>query len=97
MRIGVATFAIQIVPVIDNRRLRLELRRLPVAIGARHGKVATSEHEASLLMFGRTECRWLIALQVVAAIAGVEVWRRCELASMFVGVTVCAAFELDLE
>ena len=97
MRIRVATRAIQIVPAIDNRRLGLELRRLLVAIGARHGNVATSEHEAGLLMFGQTECGWLVSLQIVAAIAGVEVWRRCELASMLVGVTVCAALELDLE
>ena len=92
-----ATCAIQTAPVVNHSRLRLELRRLFVAVGARHGNVATSEPEAGLLMFGQIECGWLVSLQIVAAIAGIEIRRRCELSGMLVGVTVCAARELDLE
>lgn len=74
MRIGVATCAIQTAPVVNHGRLGLELRRLLVAIGARHGNVPASQHEAGLLMFGQTECGWLVSLQIVAAIASIEVW-----------------------
>lgn len=97
VRIGVATDAVQIVPVIDHGRLGLELCRLLVAIRARHGDVATGEHEACLLVLGQAKRRWLVSLQIVAAIAGIEVRRRCELPGMSIGVAVGAALELDLE
>lgn len=97
VRIGVATDAVQIVPVIDHGRLGVELGRVLVAIRARHGNVAARQHEACLLVFGQAECRRLVRLQIVAAIAGVEIWRRGKLPCMLVGVTVGAALELDLE
>jgi len=59
--------------------------------------VATGEYEARLLVFGQAERRRLVSLQIVAAIAGIEVWRRRKLSCMLVAVAISAAFELDLK
>ena len=92
-----ATGAVQILPVIDHGRLRLELRRFLVAVGAGHGHVPARQHEVRLLVLGQAECGRLVSLKIVAAIAGVEVRSRGKLPRMLVGVAVGAALELDLE
>ena len=83
--------------MVDHSRLGLELGRFLVAIGAWHRNVAAGKHEARLLVPGQAEGGWPVSLQIVAAIAGIEVWCRGKLPGMFVGVTVGAALELDPE
>ena len=97
VRIGVATRAIQILPVVNHGRLGLELRRFLVAIGAGHGNVPAGKHEARLLVLGQAEGGGPVSLEIVAAITGIEVWRRRKLPGMLVGVTIGAALELNLE
>ncbi len=79
VRIGVATGAAQLSPVIDHRRLRLELRRLFVAVGTRNRYVSSGENEVRFLMFSQCKSGRLVSLQVVAAVTGVEVGRRGKL------------------
>lgn len=95
--VGVATDAVQIFPVIDCRRLGLELSRFLVTVRARNCNVAASQHEMRLLVPGKCKGRRFVALQIVAAIAGVQVRRRGKLSSVPVAVTIGAGRELDLE
>lgn len=97
MGIGVATGAVQTVPVVNDRWLRAELRGFLVAIGAGHRKVSAGEHEASFLVLRQRECRRLVSLEIMAAIAGIEIGRGGKLRGMSVGVAVCAAIEPYLE
>ena len=96
VRIGVATGAVQIFPVIDHG-LGLKLRRFFVAIGARNRDVPSGQHEVSFLVLGQAESRRFVAFQVVTPVAGVEVWRGRELGGMLVGMAVGATVELHLE
>lgn len=97
VRIVVATRASERLPVINSRRLRLELGRLLMAFGARNRHMPTAQHKVSFLMFGQAKRRRLIRLQIVAAVAGIKVRSRRKLSLMLVGMTVSAALELDLE
>src|SRR5579864_3828444 len=97
VRISVTAGATQILPVINERGLRLELRRLFVAFSARGCDVASGQREAGLFVFGQGERGGFVSFKVMAAFASVEI--RCcgELARVPVRMTICAAFELDLE
>jgi len=97
VRIGVATRAIQLAPVVDHGRLWLELGRLLVTVQAGHRNVAARQHESGLLVPGQRECRGLVSLKIMATIAGVKVRRGCELSGVLVAVTVRTAVELDFE
>lgn len=97
VRISVAAGATQILPVIDDRGLRLEVRRLLVAFGARSCDVPSGQHEACLFVLSQRERGRLVSLKSMAAFAGVEVWRFGELACMPVRMTIRAAFELHLK
>lgn len=97
MRIIVATGAIQILPVINDRGLWLELRRLLVTIGARNRNVPARQHEVRLLVLGQAERGRLVSLEVMAAVARIKVGRRRKLPRMLVRVTIHAAVEFDLE
>jgi len=97
MRIGVATRAIQILPVVDRRWLGLKFSRLLVAIGAGSRQVAAGEDEARLLVIGDGKGRRFISVKRVAAIAGVEIGSSHELSGVLVGVAVRAVLELHLE
>ncbi len=75
VRINMATGARQILPVINHRRLGLELRRLLVTFGARNRDVAARQCEVSFFMLGQSERRRFVTLQRVAAIARIEIRR----------------------
>ena len=96
MRIGVATGAVQILPVIDHR-FRLEFGRFLVAICARHRHVSARQQEVRFLVLGQGESGGFVRFQVVASVASVEVRCRRELIGVPITVTIRAAFELDLE
>ena len=54
------------------------------------------EHEMRFLVLGQSEGRRLVSLEIVAAVASVEVRRRGKLLRVLVGVTICATLELTL-
>lgn len=85
--------AIQVLPVI-NEIFRLELRRFLVAIGARHREVPTGQRKMSLLMLGECKGGRLVSLQVVAFIAGIEIWGGGKLTGMAVLVAIGAEGKL---
>lgn len=95
--IVMATGAVQIAPVIHNRRLGLELRRFLVAVGTRNGDVASGECEMSFLVLGQCEGGWLVAIHSMAALASIEIGRRGKLPRVPVAVAICAAIEFDFE
>ena len=97
VRISVATRATQILPVINDRRLRLEIRRFLVAFGARRGNMASRQHEVRFLVLGQSERGGFVSFKVMAAFTPVEVGCRGELARVLVRMTICAAFELHLK
>lgn len=97
MGINVATAAIEIAPVIDSSRLRLKLRRFPMALGAGHSNVSARQDEAGLLVLGQGEGGGFVAFESVAALASVEVWSCGELAGMPVCMAIGAALEFHLE
>ena len=59
--------------------------------------MAARKNEMGLLMFGQGEGGGLVAFQVVASIAGIEIWSGGELIRMPVAVTIGTALELHLE
>ena len=89
--------ATQVLPVIDNSRLRLELCGLLMAVSARDGSVSCAENEVGLLMTNQRKRRRLVPVKIVAALAGVEVRSGDKLPGVTVVVAIRAAFELDLE
>ena len=97
VRIGVTAGTVQVFPVIDRRRLGLEFRRLFVAIRAGSRHVTSGENEARLLVLGDAERGGLVALESVAAIAGVEIGRGNELSGMPVSMAIRAVLEFHLE
>ncbi len=97
VRVGVATGATQARPVVDHSRLRLELRRFLVAVGAGHRDVPSGKDEMRLLVPRQRECRRLVGFQIVTAVAGVEIRRCRKLRRMFVSVAIGATLELYLE
>ena len=97
VRIGVAAGAIQICPVVNDCRLRLEFLRLLVTVGTRNGNVPPSQNEFRLFMFGQRERGRLISLEVMTAVAGIEVRSGGELPGVPVAMTIRALRKLDLK
>jgi len=93
----VTTGAVQALPVVNHRRLRLKLRRFLVTVGAGDCNVPAGEHKVRCFMFGEREGRRLISLEIVTAIAGIEVRRSYKLPSMPIGMAIGAALELNFE
>lgn len=96
MGIRMATRTVQILPVINHGRLGLK-RRFLVAVGTGHGDMPARQHETSLFVLGQSESGGPISLEIMTAVAAVEVRRCGELTGMLVGVTIRAALELNLE
>lgn len=59
--------------------------------------MTTRESEARRLVFGQRERRRLVSLQIVTAVACIEVRRSGKLSGMPVSVTVGTALELHFE
>lgn len=59
--------------------------------------MAARQHETSLLVPDQSECRRLVSLEIVAAVAGVEVGSIGELPGMLVDMTIGAALEFHFE
>lgn len=97
VRIAVTTGAVQVRPVIDHRRPRLEFRRLLVAFGAWNRQVAAGQHKTRFLVLGKRERGRLVRFDVVAAIAGIEVRSGGKLSRVPIGMAIRTALELDLE
>lgn len=97
VRVGMATRAIEIAPVIDHRRLGLELRRFLMAVTAGNGDMSAGQHESGLFMSRQPECGRLISVHRVAAIAGIQIRCGRKLPRVLIGVAVGAAIELDFE
>lgn len=97
VRVSMATGAGEILPVIDHGRLWFELLRLFMAVTARNRDVPVSQNEVCLSVASQRERRWLVALEIVAAVASVEIGCSRELSGMLVAMTVGAALELDFE
>ena len=97
VRIGVATGAIQIAPVIYDSRFRPKVGRVFMAIGAGNRNVPTGERKMGFLMASQSECGRLVCFEVVASIASVEIRRCRKLAGVPVAVAIRATLELDLE
>ena len=97
MRVGMATGATQLLPVIDNTWLRLELHRLFVAVGARHRNVPSGKSEVRVFMASQSKCRRLISFDCMAAVASVKERRCGKLCCMLVGMAISATAKPDLE
>ncbi len=59
--------------------------------------MAAGQYEVSFFVFRQRECRGPVAIEIVAAIAGVEIRSGYELTGMTVRMTVRAFVELHLE
>ena len=97
VRISVATGAVKIPPVVDHRRLGMELCRFFMAIGARNRRVPTRERKVRLPVLAERERRRLVSFKSVTAITRIQVWRSRELSGMAIAMTVGAALVLYLE
>ena len=93
----VATGATQVLPVVNDCRLGLELRRLLVTFGTRDRNMPAGEREMRLLVLGQGERGWLVSLERMAAIASVEVRCRGKLPRMLIGMAIGAVREFNLE
>lgn len=96
MRIGVATGAVEVLPM-EDRRWRLQFRRLLVTIGARHGDMFAGQLKPGLLVLRKREGRRFVTVDRMAAFAGVEVRCASKLAGVLVSMTVGAMLEFQLE
>ena len=96
MRIGVATGAVEVLPM-EDRGGRLQLCRLLVAVGTRNRDVFARELKPSLLVLGKCESRGLVTVDRMAPFAGIEVRRSSKLAGVLVGMAVSAVLEFQLE
>lgn len=97
VRVGMTGGTGKIIPMIEDRRLGLDVRILFVAIAARYRDMASGQYEMSFLVPSQGEGRWLESLQVVATLTRVEVRRCNKLAGMLIAVAISAMLELDLE
>lgn len=97
MRIFVATDAAQILPVINHCRLRRELRGLLVTVATRDGDVPAGEQEMCVPVMGQRKRGWSVSLQIVASVAGVEVWGSGKLAGVLITVAIRTLLELHFE
>jgi hypothetical protein len=68
-----------------------------MTIAARYRDVTSTQTKWRLIVPAQAERRWQKALQTMAALAGVEVWRAGKLAGMLIAVAIRAALKLDLE
>jgi len=96
VRVGVASGAIQVGPVVCGCRGR-ECGRLLVTIGAWHSDVFAGQQEARFLVARQRESRGAITVDGVAALAGIQVRRGRKLARMAVLVTIGTLLELHFE
>jgi hypothetical protein len=94
--IFVAIGAVKIFPVIDGGRLWLEFFRFFVAVGAWNGNVAAGQCEMGLLMLRERKGRRLVSVEIVAAVASIEVGCRRKLAGVPIAVAIGALFKLHL-
>ena len=97
VRIRVTIRATQVLPVIDNSRLRLELCRLLVAVDARDRDVSPGKNEVRLFVTVQRKCGRFIPFQIVAAVTGVGIRSRDKLPGVTVAVAISAIRKLDLE
>lgn len=99
VRILVAGLAGQILPVIEDDRLRCPLcvRRLFMAVATRHGHMPARQQELRFFVPHERERRRLIPLKSMAARAVVQIRSGRELSVVFVFMAVGAALERDLE
>ena len=96
VRIFMAGGARRFIPVVRGR-FRLKAVALFVAVAARHRHVASSQREPGFFVTRQGERRWLVAFEVVAAVAGIAVRCSRELSGMLIAVAVDAELELDFE
>ena len=98
VRILVAGFARQILPMVEHRRLGRSFRmlRLLMTVRADHGNVAPGEREMRVLVPLQGKRRGLVPVERVALFAFVQIGRIRELAVMVIMVAVHTLFELDL-
>lgn len=68
-----------------------------MAVCARHRQVPSSQSEVRLLVLYQCECRGLVGVHIVAAVAGIEIRRRGKLLRVAVAVTVRAVLEFHFE
>lgn len=87
----------QILPVIDDGRLGLKLRRFLMTIAARHGNMSAGEHEVCLFVPGERERGRLVTVKIVAPFARIEVRRCRKLSRVPISVAIGAALKLDLK
>jgi hypothetical protein len=97
VRVGVATCACEILPVIARGGFRGEVAGRLVAIAARNCHVASAKPERSFVVPPQAECRGLEPLQIVAILAAIEMGCGGELAGMLIGVAIRAALKLHFE
>lgn len=97
VRVVVATGAVQVFPVVDHRRFWLEFGRFLVALSARSRQVSACQREMGLLVFSQSKSRGLVCLQVVTAVACVEVRSGGKLSRVLITMAVGAPFEFHFE
>lgn len=97
MRVGVATGAIQVRPVINHCRFGLKLPGFLVAVGAGHRDVPSGKKEVRVLVPRQSERRRLVGFQIVTSVTGVEVRRRYKLRDVLVRMAIGATLELYFE
>jgi hypothetical protein len=97
VRVGVATCACEVLPVITRGGFRGEVAGRLVAIAARNCHVAPAQPKRSFVVPAQAECGRLEPLQIVAILAAIEMRRGCELASMLIGVAIGATLKLHFE
>jgi len=97
MDVIVAACAAQVLPVINDCWLRLEVRGFFMTFGTRNCDVSTSQDEVGFLVLRQRKGRRLVALHIMAAIAGIEVRGSRELARVPVSMAIGAAIKLHSE
>jgi len=95
--IGVTARTNQILPVIDGGGFWLELGRLLVAVAAWHREVAAGEEEMGLFVPRQRKRRRLVSVEIMAAVAGIEIGSRSKLPGMPIAVAIRTPLKFDLE
>ena len=65
-----------------------------MAVGAGHRDVPACQREPGLLVFGQGEGGRLVSVQIMAAVASIEIWGSGKLTGMAVFVAIGAEVEL---
>ena len=94
--VGVTTCASQVSPVVNHRRLRLEVHRFLMSIAAGNRQMTPTQPKWRFVVPAQAECGWQKALQTMAALTGIEVRCGGKLSGVLVPVAVRAALELHL-